>query len=164
MPSHTKHSFSSSVPLHTMYFLQDHQELQIPICGFATTGELSYNLALQAPCSIDFILVSLTHALGQRSVTLTKNFLYPTHPTPSSTHTRPANVGTRLLAHIPFVVNHACSGVGAEGASSPPTYFICQKFGQNFKVWAKKLRHFLTILMKLYFVFECMNKSLYCLR
>ena len=55
------------------------------------------------------------------------------------------------------------SGVGAERTGWTTKDVLCQIWANSQKHSAKKLRHFLTIFMKLYFlVVECINKGLLC--
>jgi len=75
LPSHpyTVQSFVSSGSCHHVnVLLQDHWELETPICGLATTGEWCYTLYHKNFVTLNFLFMSLSHALSPDSVTRTK--------------------------------------------------------------------------------------------
>jgi len=53
--------------------------------------------------------------------------------------------------------------MGVGGASARPKVLICQNFGQILKTFGHRTSIFLTILIKLLFVIEFMNKFLLCI-
>ena len=68
--------------------------------------------------------------------------------------------------YIEIRLHQWCRTWGCRGFNSTPKNFDLLKiWAKSKKSWAKKFRHFLTILMKLYLFFsECINKSLLCHR
>jgi len=93
------------LPSRRTYFLQDHQDLETPICSLTTTGECLYTLVQQALCSVEIIVNDTFTCIESIFGYSHKEFLIPRPPrtkfnqprthSSASRCTSPANAGAR---------------------------------------------------------------------
>jgi len=97
MPSHpnTRSLVTASCHHPERIFGKIIESWTLQICGNSPLENVTTSLYRNLSVALNFLFILLSHALGQHSVTRTKNFLSRARPAPSPTRTRPANAGTR---------------------------------------------------------------------